>query len=161
MGNIYILFTLSSHCCTVQPTGLLAMSVQVFLRKWVLVYLYTVSPPPESVQSGDTPSSREWVLVGVADSSQLGTAERTREFDKLQQKKTERGMTWFIQQIMMHVVLGEYWTAAILHCKFRYFGVMYFYVVISRWCGNICTEHIHMKHAGACWCQTFISVVNW
>jgi len=51
------------------------------------------SPPPESVQSGDTPSSRHWELVGVADSSQLGTPERTRELEKMKEKKTEHGMT--------------------------------------------------------------------
>ena len=55
------------------------MGVQVF------------SPPPESVQSGDTPSSREWELVGVADSSQLGTPERTTELEM--EKRTEHGMT--------------------------------------------------------------------
>ena len=57
---------------------------------------HVLSPPPESVESpssGDTPSSRQWVLVGVADSSQLGTAERTRELEKLRQKKAEHGMT--------------------------------------------------------------------
>jgi len=52
-----------------------------------------LSPPPESVQLGDTPSSREWVLVGVADSSQLGTPERTKNLEKLKQMKTDHGMT--------------------------------------------------------------------
>ena len=61
----------------------------MFLRKWVLMY----SPPPESVQSGDTPSSRHWDLVGVADSSQLGTPERTTELEKMKEKGTEHGMT--------------------------------------------------------------------
>ena len=50
------------------------------------------SPPPESVQSGDTPSSRQWELVCVADSSQLGTPERTQELEKME-KRTEHGMT--------------------------------------------------------------------
>ena len=49
------------------------------------------SPPPESVQSGDTPSSRQWELVGVADNSQLGTPERTQELEKMK-KRTEHGM---------------------------------------------------------------------
>ena len=56
-------------------------------------YSYTLSPPPESVQSGDTPSSRQWELVGVADSSQLGTPERTQELEKMKEKRTEHGMT--------------------------------------------------------------------
>ena len=60
----------------------------MFLRKWVLMY----SPPPESVQSGDTPSSRQWELVCVADSSQLGTPERTTELEKMKEKRTEHGM---------------------------------------------------------------------
>ena len=54
------------------------------------------SLPPESVESppsGDTPSSRQWVLVGVADSSQLGTPERTRGLEKLKQRSIEHGMT--------------------------------------------------------------------
>ena len=60
----------------------------MFLRKWVLMY-----SPPESVQSGDTPSSRQWQLVGVADSSQLGTPERTTELGKMKEKIPEHGMT--------------------------------------------------------------------
>ena len=38
------------------------------------------SPPPESVQSGDTPSSRQWELVGVAD------------LEMLKQMKIDHGM---------------------------------------------------------------------
>jgi len=53
----------------------------------------TLSSPPESVQSKDTPSSRQWVLVGVADSNQLGTPERMRELEKLKERKTEHGET--------------------------------------------------------------------
>ena len=52
----------------------------------------TLSLPPELVESppsGDIPSSRQWELVCVADSSQLGSAERTRE---LRQRKTEHGI---------------------------------------------------------------------
>ena len=59
------------------------------LRKWILIH----SPPPESVQSGDPPSSRQWELVGVADSSQLGTPERKTELEKMKEKRTEHGMT--------------------------------------------------------------------
>ena len=58
----------------------------------------TLSLPPELVESpasGDIPSSRQWDLVGVADSSQLGTAKRTRELDKLRQRRTEHGMYMF------------------------------------------------------------------
>ena len=61
----------------------------MLLKKWILMY----SPPPESVQSGDTPSSRQWELVGVADSSQLGTPERTKYLEKLKQMKIDHGMT--------------------------------------------------------------------
>ena len=52
-----------------------------------------ISLPPESVQSGDNPSSRQWELLGVADSSQLGTPERIRELEKMKEKRTEHGMT--------------------------------------------------------------------
>ena len=64
------------------------MGIQVFLRKSILVY----SPPPESVQSGDTPSFGQWDLVGVADSSQLGTPKRTKILEKLKQMKIDHGM---------------------------------------------------------------------
>ena len=63
------------------------------------------SLPPESVESppsGDTPSSRQWVLVGVADSSQLGTPERTRELEKLQQRSIEHGMTIVANLVIIH-----------------------------------------------------------
>ena len=53
----------------------------------------SLSPPPELVQSGDTPFSRQWDLVGVTDSSQLGTPERTAELEKMKEKRTEHGMT--------------------------------------------------------------------
>jgi len=56
------------------------------------VYSTTLSPPLESVQYGDTPSSRQWELVVVADSTQLGTPERTRELEKMKEKRTEHGM---------------------------------------------------------------------
>ena len=51
------------------------------------------SPPTESFQSGDTPSSRQWELVGVADSSQLGTPKRTKYLEKLKQMKIDHGNT--------------------------------------------------------------------
>ena len=60
--------------------------------------MYPLSLPPELVESppsGDTPSSRQWDLVGVADSCQLGTPKRTRELDKLRQRRTEHGMYMF------------------------------------------------------------------
>ena len=55
----------------------------------------SLSPPPELVRSGDmyTPFSRQWDLVGVTDSSQLGTPERTAELEKMKEKRTEHGMT--------------------------------------------------------------------
>jgi len=87
---------------------LLSKGIQVSLRKWILMY----SPPPESVHSGDTPSSRQWDLVGVADSSQLGTPERTRELEKMKEKRTECGMT-----IVANLLNGKFfhaWVAAIL-----------------------------------------------
>ena len=48
---------------------------------------------PESVElppSGDGPSTREWVLVGVAESSQLGSTERLAELEKIK-RKAEHG----------------------------------------------------------------------
>ena len=42
--------------------------------------------PPESIElppSGDGPPASEWVLVGVADSSQLGSVERLAELEKM------------------------------------------------------------------------------
>ena len=80
---------LSIHLSATFNLPLLSKSIQVFLRKWILMY----SPPPESVQSGDTPSSRQWELVGVADSSQLGTPERTKYLEKLKQMRIDHGMT--------------------------------------------------------------------
>ena len=50
----------------------------------------SLSHPPESVQS---PSSREWVLVGVVDSSQLGTPKRTKDLEKLKQMEVDHGVT--------------------------------------------------------------------
>ena len=44
---------------------------------------------PESVElppSGNGPSAREWVLVGVANSSQLGSTERLAVLQKLKWK---------------------------------------------------------------------------
>jgi len=67
------------------------MDIQVFLRKWVP--MYPLSPPPESVQSRDTPSSRHWELVGVADIIQLGTPDRTKDLKKMKEKRTEHGTT--------------------------------------------------------------------
>jgi len=48
---------------------------------------------PELVQSEDTLSSTQWVLVGVADSSQLGRPERIKDLEKLKQMKLDHGMT--------------------------------------------------------------------
>jgi len=74
---------------TIQPTitfhGYPSVSKKVGTR--------TLSPPPESVQPRDTPSSRQWDLVGVADSRQVGTPERTKYLEKLKQMKIVHGMT--------------------------------------------------------------------
>ena len=48
--------------------------------------LESVELPP----SGDGPSAREWVLVGVADSSQLGSTKRLPELVKMK-RKAEHG----------------------------------------------------------------------
>ena len=84
-----LILCLHHYVRTVQPTvifhGYPSVSKEVDTR--------ALSPPPESVQSGDTPSSRQWELVSVADSSQLGTPERTQELEKMKEKKTEHGMT--------------------------------------------------------------------
>ena len=79
-----ILFT---SLCTVQP--MVIFHGYPIVSKWI--HMYSLSP--ESVQSGDTPSSRQWDLVGVADSSQLGTPKRTTELEKMKEKSTEHGMT--------------------------------------------------------------------
>ena len=47
-------------------------------------------PPPESVESDDSPPTREWVLVGIIGSSGLGTPER---LTKLENLKSEHGET--------------------------------------------------------------------
>jgi len=57
--------------------------------------ILTASYPsiPESIElppSGDGPSTREWVLLGVADSSQLGSTERLAELEKIK-RKAEHG----------------------------------------------------------------------
>ena len=89
LPNVQIFMQDLIHHYVLSSLPLLSMGIQVFLRKWVLL---TLSPPPESVQSGDTPSSRQWELVGVADSSQLGTPKRTQELEKMKEKRTEHGM---------------------------------------------------------------------
>ena len=43
--------------------------------------------------SGDGAPTREWVLVGMADSSQLGSPKRLAELEKMKQRKAEYGMT--------------------------------------------------------------------
>ena len=60
-----------------------------------MLNILTASYPsiPESVElppSGDGPSAREWVLVGVADSSQLGSTKRLTELQKIK-RKAEHG----------------------------------------------------------------------
>ena len=48
---------------------------------------------PESIElppSGDGPSARKWVLVGVANSSQLGSTKRLAELRKIK-RKSEHG----------------------------------------------------------------------
>ena len=60
------------------------------ISRQVQVYM-SFSPPPLAFWY--TPSSRQWELVGVADSSRLGTPERTRELEKRQQRSIEHGMT--------------------------------------------------------------------
>ena len=54
---------------------------------------HVLSLSPEFVQSGGTLSSAQWVLVGVADSSQLGRPERIKDLEKLKQMKLDHGMT--------------------------------------------------------------------
>ena len=49
--------------------------------------------PPESIElppSGDGPPASEWVLVGVADSSQLGSTKRLAELEKIK-RNAEHG----------------------------------------------------------------------
>ena len=53
-----------------------------------------MSLPPESIElppSGDGHATREWVLMGVADSSQLGSTERLADLEKIRQRKAENG----------------------------------------------------------------------
>ena len=50
-------------------------------------------PPPESVECGDGPPSSQWVVVGVVDSSELGTPDRLMKVETLKQKKPEHGET--------------------------------------------------------------------
>ena len=60
-----------------------------------MLNILTASYPsiPESIElppSGDSPCTREWVLLGVADSSQLGSTERLAELEKIK-RKAEHG----------------------------------------------------------------------
>jgi len=80
---------LFTSLCTIQPT--IAFHGYPTVSKEVDTHVLS---SPESVQSGDTPSSRQWDLVGVADSNQLGTPERTQELEKMKEKRTEHGMTY-------------------------------------------------------------------
>ena len=47
----------------------------------------------ELTLSGDGALTREWVLVDVADRSQLGSPKRLAELEKMKQRKAEYGMT--------------------------------------------------------------------
>ena len=50
----------------------------------------SISESVELPPSGDRPSTREWVLVGVADSRQLGSTKRLAELRKIK-RKAEHG----------------------------------------------------------------------
>ena len=50
-------------------------------------------PPPESVQSGVSSATSEWVLVGTIGTSELGTHERVAQLEKMKQRKTDHGET--------------------------------------------------------------------
>ena len=52
-------------------------------------------PTPESVElplSGNGLPAREWILVGMVNSSQLGSPERLAELEKMKRRKAEHGM---------------------------------------------------------------------
>ena len=56
-----------------------------------MLHLHLLSPTPESVESGDGIPTREWVLVSMVDSSQLGSPERLK-LKNMKQKYIEHGM---------------------------------------------------------------------
>ena len=62
----------------------------------------SASPPPtpelELPPSGDGAPTREWVLVGVADSSQLGSTERLAELKKM--KLTCKNIYWLLKEFV-------------------------------------------------------------
>ena len=61
---------------------------------------------PESIQlptSGEGPPTREWVLVGMADSSQLGSTKRLAEL-----RKSEHGNNHSYHFIVKSIVLEVY-----------------------------------------------------
>ena len=63
------------------------------LSKWVNHSPFT--PTPESVElplSGNGLPAREWILVGVVNSTQLGSPERLAELEKMKFRKAEHGM---------------------------------------------------------------------
>ena len=66
--------------------------------------------PPEAIEippPGGGPPSRQWVLVGVADKSQLGSPDRLREkMDKLQQRATKMA-TWAEGRMRLAKTLGQ------------------------------------------------------
>ena len=65
--------------CTGSYSNLLAKSV---LKYWVTLNNIALASLTESVwspPSGDNPPTKEWVLVGVADSNQVGSVQRMRE----------------------------------------------------------------------------------
>lgn len=55
---------------------------------------FSFLPIPWSVEltSGGSPLTREWVLVGVPDGSQVGSPERLAELENMKQRITEHGM---------------------------------------------------------------------
>ena len=68
---------MANYCVGIVPPSV------VHIPPSYLYFITTLSPSlPESVwspPSSDRPPAKEWVLVGVADSSQLGSVQRMRE----------------------------------------------------------------------------------
>ena len=61
-----------------------------------MLHLHLPSLTPESVEltlSGDGTPTREWVLVDMADSNQLGSPERLAELERNKRKAERMTMT--------------------------------------------------------------------
>jgi len=83
------------HYICASSLWLSSTGIQVFPRKWVIMY----SPSPESVQEAPPP-----LESSPTDRNQLGTPKRTRELEKPKWRITDHGITTVANSLMCNYV---------------------------------------------------------